>query len=47
MQDPGGDCLGRIRLRVGWSEDVIRYAGQVGYVVEPAHRGHRYAERAC
>ena len=26
---------------------MIRYAGQVGYVVEPAHRGHRYAERAC
>jgi tagatose 1,6-diphosphate aldolase len=47
MQDPGGEYLGRIRLRVGWSEDLIRYAGQVGYVVEPAHRGHRYAERAC
>ncbi|MFZ0498224.1 MAG: GNAT family N-acetyltransferase [Steroidobacteraceae bacterium] len=47
MQDPGGQYLGRIRLRVGWSEDVIRYAGHVGYAVEPAHRGHRYAERAC
>jgi tagatose 1,6-diphosphate aldolase len=47
MQDPDGEYLGRIRLRVGWSEDVIRFAGQVGYVVEPAHRGHRYAERAC
>ncbi|HUN72846.1 MAG TPA: GNAT family N-acetyltransferase [Steroidobacteraceae bacterium] len=47
MQSPAGEYLGRIRLRVGWSEDVIRYAGQVGYAVEPAHRGHRYAERAC
>ena len=47
MQDPGGEYLGRIRLRVGWNEHVIRYAGQVGYAVEPAHRGHRYAERAC
>jgi predicted acetyltransferase len=47
MQNPGGEHLGRIRLRVGWSEDVIRYAGHVGYAVEPAHRGHRYAERAC
>ena len=47
MQNPGGEYLGRIRLRVGWSEDVIRYAGHVGYRVEPAHRGHRYAERAC
>lgn len=47
MQDPGGNYLGRIRLRVGWSETVIRFAGHVGYTVEPAHRGHRYAERAC
>lgn len=47
MQDPRGDYMGRIRLRVGWSEDVIRYAGHVGYAVEPAHRGHRYAARAC
>lgn len=47
MQNPGGAYIGRIRLRVGWNEDVIRYAGQVGYAVEPAHRGHRYAERAC
>lgn len=47
MQGPGGEYMGRIRLRVGWSEDVIRYAGQVGYAVEPAYRGHHYAERAC
>jgi RimJ/RimL family protein N-acetyltransferase len=47
MQGPRGEYLGRIRLRVGWSEAVIRYAGHVGYAVEPAHRGHRYAARAC
>jgi predicted acetyltransferase len=47
MQGSGGEYIGRIRLRVGWSEDVIRYAGHVGYAVEPPHRGHRYAERAC
>lgn len=47
MENPGGEYLGRIRLRVGWNEDVIRYAGQVGYAVEPAHRGRHYAERAC
>lgn len=47
MEDARGDYLGRIRLRVGWSDDVIRFAGHVGYAVEPAHRGHRYAERAC
>jgi predicted acetyltransferase len=47
MRGPGGEYVGRIRLRVGWSEDVIRYAGHVGYAVEPEHRGRRYAERAC
>jgi len=29
MQTAGGEYMGRIRLRVGWSEDVIRYAGHV------------------
>ncbi|HZS61455.1 MAG TPA: GNAT family N-acetyltransferase [Gemmatimonadaceae bacterium] len=39
--------LGRIRLRVGWNEDVIKFAGQVGYLVEPSYRGNHFAERAC
>lgn len=47
MQDASGEYLGHIRLRVGWNEDVIRFAGHVGYGVEPPHRGHHYAERAC
>jgi predicted acetyltransferase len=44
MQAPGGEYLGRIRLRVGWNENVIRYAGHVGHAVEPAHQDRR-AER--
>jgi tagatose 1,6-diphosphate aldolase len=47
MQSPDGEPIGRIGLRVGWREAVIRYAGHVGYSVEPTHRGQRYAERAC
>lgn len=47
MQLASGEYVGRIRLRVGWNENVIRYAGHIGYAVEAAHRGHRYAERAC
>jgi tagatose 1,6-diphosphate aldolase len=42
-----GDVMGRIRLRVGWNEETIRYAGQIGYVVAPEFRGNHYAERAC
>ena len=47
MQSPQDEYLGRIRLRVGWNDNIVRYAGQIGYAVEPSHRGHRYAERAC
>jgi predicted acetyltransferase len=47
MQLPDGGYAGRIRLRVGWNDEVIQYAGHVGYAVEAGHRGHRYAERAC
>ena len=39
--------VGRIRLRVGWNEQIIRFAGQIGYAVEPAYRGRHFAERAC
>jgi len=42
-----GEYAGRIRLRVGWNDDIITYAGQIGYAVEPAFRGRRFAERAC
>ncbi len=37
---------GRINLRVGSEEHIERYAGHIGYFVEPAHRGHAYASRA-
>lgn len=47
MENPSGDHIGHVSLRVGWSENVIRFAGHVGYRVEPSHRGNHYAERAC
>src|SRR5580692_976542 len=47
MESPRGQYMGRIRLRVGWNEGVIRYAGHIGYNVEPDYRGRHYAERAC
>jgi hypothetical protein len=42
-----GENMGRIRLRVGWNEESIRFAGQIGYLVEQEFRGNHYAERAC
>jgi hypothetical protein len=32
-------------MRIGSNPHIELYAGHVGYAVEPAHRGHRYASR--
>jgi predicted acetyltransferase len=39
--------VGGISLRVGHTLDLDRYAGHIGFRVEPRHRGRRYAERSC
>ncbi|MDE1174997.1 MAG: GNAT family N-acetyltransferase [Edaphobacter sp.] len=41
-----GETLGTIRLRIGSSEHIHRYAGHIGYSVLPEHRGHRMAARS-
>lgn len=41
-----GQRVGTISLRVGFDERLIRYAGQIGFGVEPKFRGRRYAGRA-
>ena len=47
LQTYSGQHAGHVRLRVGWNDHVVKYAGQIGYAVEPQCRGRRYAERAC
>ena len=39
--------VGNLSLRVGATEHIEMYAGHIGYSVEPAFRGNRYAARAC
>jgi len=39
--------MGIIDLRVGHAAYLERYAGHIGYRVEPEYRGHRYAARSC
>ncbi len=39
--------MGRIDLRVGDSEHIVRYAGHIGYRVNSEYRGSHYAARAC
>lgn len=38
--------VGRIVLRIGWTQNLLLYGGHIGYAVEPDHRGKRYAGRA-
>ncbi len=46
VRDGTGQVMGYISLRIGHSEYIERYAGHIGYRVEPLHRGRHYAERA-
>ena len=39
--------IGRIRLRIGRTQHLVRCDGQVGYGVHKRYRGHRYAARSC
>ena len=39
--------LGRVLLRLGADPTIALYAGNIGYAIEPAHRGHHHAARAC
>jgi predicted acetyltransferase len=38
--------FGGIRLRLGSTPHIERYAGHIGYNVLPRHRGHHYAARS-
>jgi predicted acetyltransferase len=38
--------VGRIDLRLGETDFMVRFGGQVGYGIDPQHRGHKYAARA-
>jgi tagatose 1,6-diphosphate aldolase len=40
------EVLGNIRLSIGSTPHLERYAGHIGYGVLPQHRGHHYASRA-
>jgi len=47
LREDGRTRVGSLNLRIGETEFVQRFAGHIGYEVEPAHRGSGYAARAC
>lgn len=42
-----GEAVGQIDLRLGYTWDLVRYGGQIGYSVHENFRGHHYAAKAC
>ena len=38
---------GTIRSRLSNREDILRYAGHIGYGIHETYRGHHYAASAC
>ena len=43
----GDEVVGAIRLRVGDTEDLRMFSGQIGYSVSEAFRGQHFASRGC
>jgi predicted acetyltransferase len=39
--------IGQIDLRLGYTLDLVRYGGNIGYRIEKSFRGHHYAAKAC
>jgi tagatose 1,6-diphosphate aldolase len=42
-----GDVVGNVELRLGYTMNLVRYGGHIGYGVAERHRGHHYAAKAC
>lgn len=43
---PDGTTIGQCDLRIGHNEKTY-VGGNIGYGIDQAHRGHRYAAKAC
>jgi len=42
-----GVVIGQADIRVGISDYLTQYGGQIGYGIKQAHRGENYATKAC
>ncbi len=49
LDGPSGPdtVMGRLSLRIGHTEHIEKYAGHIGYSVDPPFRGRRLAARSC
>lgn len=44
---PSGAEAGTLNLRVGYTQNVTQYRGNIGYIVFEAYRGQHYSSRSC
>jgi predicted acetyltransferase len=42
-----GEIAGKINLRLGYTPNLVRYGGNIGYSVTESYRGNHYAGKAC
>jgi predicted acetyltransferase len=42
-----GESIGGINLRAGFTENIVKYRGNIGFTVFEGHRGHHYSSRSC
>lgn len=42
-----GEKMGRINIKAGYTENIIRYRGNIGYTVYEKYRGNHYSSRSC
>lgn len=41
------EVIGAIDIRIGYTDDLVWYGGQIGYHIDDEFRGHGYASKAC
>lgn len=46
LDSRSGEVAGQINLRLGWNENLLYFAGHVGFAVHQAYRGRGFAARA-
>lgn len=39
--------MGELNCRLGYSENIVQYRGNIGFTVYEQFRGHEYAKRSC
>jgi len=39
--------IGRVGLRIGNTEHLVKYVGHIGYGIQEEYRGYQYAAKAC